>query len=180
MGPHTRSALGFSSQGSRAMDMDVRMKSADSIILSSLHRQDEDSDDVLHLSTIVARNLVNLGAVPIDLLAESSRASLMDFDIPSSGSAVPRAFSIAQPGANTSSRVVVPIDAEPQGKTLPPPSSTDMRQVAELYDVCSQAFGIYEALRFEFLEDDGPNSEFEHEESCRSMVTCDYHFGFEA
>lgn len=103
---------------------------------------------------IITQNLMSLGSCALEDLARSPKADLHGFDLPgSSGSAsaepdVPSASSQPPPDAGL---------AGCNGKEKP---SDPMQFVAQLHQTCMQAFGNSDALKFEFLEEDGPDRKF--------------------
>ena len=153
--------------------MDAMTRFTDTVQSSSIDGQNDTGDDSASLQpffTSVCENLNNLGAIAIDVFLESSQMCLMELDFPQSYYMTMRDLSITHPReyvpvgdasklrAQTSKRSTS-LSSLSGSSTTPTTSSLDMRQVADLYDVCSQTFDVFEALKFEFLEDGYPSSE---------------------
>lgn len=117
---------------------------------------------------VVTRNLISLGALALEELATSPKADIEGFDIPytssypetSSGSS--SQFQTAEGSGSTGD--VKLVSANP---TLPSdekdksfPTSSSMQFVAQLHKACQQAFGNHESLKFEFIEEGGPDCKY--------------------
>lgn len=111
-----------------------------------------DSSRTQNSFALVTQNLLNLGSIPIDRLAESPKADLEGFDLPFLAPHLElHQTTAALPPGPAESPSVIPKEESSLSST--------MQHVASLYQTCQQAFGNSEALKFEFLEEYGPNRE---------------------
>ena len=97
---------------------------------------------------LVTQNLLSLGSFPIESLAQSSKADLEGLDLPY--------VSVDVDADSPSSRPTEPrlMYADTKDDQI---SSISMHFVAQLHQTCSGAFGNADSLKWEFIEDEGPN-----------------------
>ncbi|TDL16313.1 hypothetical protein BD410DRAFT_844517 [Rickenella mellea] len=97
---------------------------------------------------MVTQNLLNLGALSLERFVETPKADLEGFDLPFLAPHLDLTPTASALPNNEESSVVVKEEAH---------SSSTMQHVAQLHQTCQQAFGNSEALKFEFIEELGPN-----------------------
>lgn len=113
---------------------------------------------------VVTRNLISLGALALEELATSPKADIEGFDIPyTSSHPETSSSSLSQLQTAEGSGSTDDVKPECANSTLPSdekdnsiPSSSSMQFVAQLHKACQQAFGNHESLKFEFIEEGGP------------------------
>jgi hypothetical protein len=104
--------------------------------------------------SLVSQNLRRLGGHPLERLADCPGIEFEAFDLPffAHHIDVPTTLSTQEADA------APPIGT--QENTSYTSSSSSMYNIVQLHQTCNQTFGNAEALKFEFLEEFGPDREF--------------------
>ncbi|KAH8114006.1 hypothetical protein DFH11DRAFT_1483807, partial [Phellopilus nigrolimitatus] len=95
------------------------------------------------------QNLLSLGSYHIDNLANSLEADFQGFDLPYVSPQLDRPPDPSRPPPDAGS-----VFSDEKERT-----SDSMQFVAQLHQTCLQTFGNYECLKYEFIEEDGPDRE---------------------
>ena len=124
---------------------------------SSLPEDDQTESERLQAALeTVTQKFLELGMIPLQKFADTPAADLEGFDIPF---LAPESSRIQTSSIKPRSTPVT-IDSQPLSVYYKKnPSALTMQYVAQLHKTCEDTFGNSDGLRFEFLEEDGPNSE---------------------
>lgn len=104
---------------------------------------------------IVTQNLLNLGACPIEKLADSPKTDLEGFELPYVPPHLDLPPGSMQPPPRETPPVLAPSVVDDKEK-----EPFSMEHVAQLHQTCQQTFGNSEPLKFEFIEEEGPDRKF--------------------
>lgn len=112
---------------------------------------DSSDDDTIPPFEAVSKNLVVIGALTIGRYLRAP-VETDDFDIPH------HIRDTREKSAPPPPTLPVPTSSEP--KEVKSDAQSKMQCVAQLHHTCQRVFGKTDLLKFEFIEVDGPNSEF--------------------
>ena len=112
---------------------------------------------------IVTKNLLSLGAFAIEDLSAPSKADLEGFDLPFNSSQDALSGSLLQTDRTSDEKEADDVKPDTSNPAVSKDekdktdSSSSMRFVGQLHTACQQAFGNHEPLKFEYIEEGGPD-----------------------
>jgi hypothetical protein len=112
-----------------------------------------DHDDSERPFEMVSENLLEMGALSTDEYLHSSLADSRIHDTPELVLEMPQ-----RPSPTPSPEPFAPVGDDHSNDPISP--SSRMQTVARLHQTCQRAFGSTDALKFEFLEENGANSKY--------------------
>ena len=115
-------------------------------------RRYESNESLRASFATVTQNLMDLGLIPLSEFANKRKSEIPGFEFPFL--APEREYYSTTSSATTKS--TAPHITSQFNKD---PSSLTMEYVTQLHQICQETFGNADALSFEFLEENGPNSE---------------------